>query len=295
MGNSFLNGVGVALVTPFDEKNNIDFQSLKQLIIHVTKGKASYLVVHGTTGESATTSIQEKNKILNYVIENNKDNLPIVLGLGGNNTIDLTEKVKKFDLQKVDAILSICPYYNKPTQKGIYNHYKIISEKFGKPIIIYNVPSRTGVNINAETTLKLSELPNIIGIKESSGNLSQCMMISKYKPKDFKLIAGNDIDLLPILAIGGSGIISVLANAFPLHFHEIIKNFNQKNLEKAKKYAFDLLNIDSLIYTEGNPVGVKQLLELMWISKSFVRLPLFKASKHLKEKIDSELKAFSKK
>ncbi len=289
----YLEGVGAALVTPFDDKDNIDYESLKKLIKHVSKGKVSYLVIHGTTGEAATTSLEEKKIIVKKVIEANERKLPIILGIGGNNTKEVIKQFNNFNLDEIEAILSICPYYNKPSQEGIYQHYYKLSEESPKPIIIYNVPSRTGVNINADTTLRLSQLPNIIGIKESSGDLSQCMKIIKYKTKDFKLISGNDMDTIPIMSIGGCGVISVLANALPLHMSKVVKYCNENNYEKARKYAFDLLEIDYLMYEEGNPIGIKQLLELMWLSKAYVRKPLYQASFSLKNKINEALSSIS--
>lgn len=286
MDNSIFEGVGVALVTPFDKDDNIDYESLKKLVKHVISGKVSYLVVHGTTGEAATTTFEEKKQILEKVIKLNSNNLPIVVGIGGNDTKNIIKQIKNYNLEKIDAILSISPYYNKPSQEGIYQHYSKLAEASSIPIIIYNVPGRTGTNITAETTLRLSQIPNIIGIKESSGNMIQCMKILKYKPKNFMVISGNDLDTIPIISLGGIGVISVLANALPLHMSKIVKYSLNNDFKKARKYANDLIELDSLMYTESNPVGIKQLLELMWICKPFVRLPLNKSSEILKEQIN---------
>jgi 4-hydroxy-tetrahydrodipicolinate synthase len=279
-----LHGTGVALVTPMNEQGEIDFKSLKKLLAHTAKG-VDYYVVMGTTGESATLSKEEKRKVLNFVIENNPKKLPIVYGIGGNNTNSVLEEIKSTNLSGVDALLSVSPYYNKPSQEGIFQHFKAVAEVSPLPLILYNVPGRTASNLTAETTLRLANLKNIIGVKEASGNLEQCMKIARDKPKDFLLISGDDMLTLPIYAIGGVGVISVLANALPMVFLKIKENIISRNPAKAQTEQFRILDINGPMYEEGNPVGVKYLLSLMGICQPFVRLPLVKASALLQKKI----------
>ncbi|MEQ1586777.1 MAG: 4-hydroxy-tetrahydrodipicolinate synthase [Cyclobacteriaceae bacterium] len=279
-----LHGTGVALVTPMNEQREIDFKSLKKLLVHTAKG-VDYFVVMGTTGESATLSKEEKKKVLSFVIENNPKKLPIVYGIGGNNTNSVLEEIKLTNLDGVDALLSVSPYYNKPSQEGIYQHFNAVAEASPLPVILYNVPGRTASNLTAETTLRLANLKNIIGVKEASGNLEQCMKIARDKSKDFLLISGDDMLTLPIYAIGGVGVISVLANALPKVFLKIKEHTVGKNLAKAQAEQFRILDINGPMYEEGNPVGVKYLLSLMGICQPFVRLPLVEASALLQKKI----------
>ncbi len=283
-----LYGTGVALVTPFDEKEQVDFRGLKKLLSHTAKG-VDYFVVMGTTGESATLNKVEKEKVLAFVKENNPKKLPIVYGIGGNNTHEVIETIKGSDFSGVDALLSVSPYYNKPSQEGIYRHFKAIADNSPVPIILYNVPGRTASNLTAETTLRLAKHPNIIGIKEASGNLEQCMKIAKEKHKDFMLISGDDMLTLPLYAIGAVGVISVLANAFPVIFKKMKEYSVGGNFTKAATEQFRLLEINGPMYEEGNPVGVKHVLKLMNICSSEVRLPLVSASANLQKKIEKLL------
>jgi len=280
-----LHGTGVALVTPMNEKGEIDYKALRRLLTYTAKA-VDYFVVMGTTGESATLSKEEKKLVLDFVKNNNSKNLPIVYGIGGNNTQSVLEEIKSTNLSGVDAILSVSPYYNKPSQEGIYQHFKSIAKASPVPVILYNVPGRTASNITAETTLRLAKLKNIIGIKEASGNLEQCMVIAKKKPAEFLLISGDDLLTLPIYSIGGVGVISVLANALPKVFLKIKENALAGNLPKAQIEQFKLLEINSPMYEEGNPVGVKHLLSLLGICQSHVRLPLAEASRGLKDRIN---------
>jgi 4-hydroxy-tetrahydrodipicolinate synthase len=279
-----LYGTGVALVTPFLEDGSIDFKSLKKLLNHTSKG-VDYYVVMGTTGESATLSKPEKKKVLEFVISNNPKKLPIVFGIGGNNTHEVIQSIRETDFDGIDAILSVSPYYNKPSQEGIYQHFKLIADASPVPVILYNVPGRTASNITAETTLRLTTHQNILGIKEASGNLEQCMNIAKYKPKEFLLISGDDMLTVPMYAIGGVGVISVLANALPLPFKKMKEFSFAGNFKKASTEQFKLLEINGPMYEEGNPVGVKFLLSLKNICLPQVRLPLVIASSKLKQKI----------
>ena len=280
-----LHGTGVALVTPMNEKGEIDYKALRRLLTYTAKA-VDYFVVMGTTGESATLSKEEKKLVLDFVKNNNSKNLPIVYGIGGNNTQSVLEEIKSTNLSGVDAILSVSPYYNKPSQEGIYQHFKSIAKASPVPVILYNVPGRTASNITAETTLRLAKLKNIIGVKEASGNLEQCMVIAKKKPAEFLLISGDDLLTLPIYSIGGVGVISVLANALPKVFLKIKENALAGNLPKAQIEQFKLLEINSPMYEEGNPVGVKHLLSLLGICQSHVRLPLAEASRGLKDRIN---------
>ncbi len=280
-----LVGTGVALVTPLDENGSIDFKSLKKLLSHTAKG-VDYYVVMGTTGESATLTKEEKESVLKFVIANNRQGLPIVYGIGGNNTQKVIDEIRNTDLAHVDAILSVSPYYNKPPQEGIYQHFMAIANASPLPIIIYNVPGRTATNLTADTTLRLAKHENIIGIKEASGNLEQCMMIAKLKPKNFMLISGDDMLTLPIYSIGGAGVISVLANAYPTIFKKIKEFSLSGNYKRAQAEQFKLLEINPIMYEEGNPVGLKHLLKLMRIGNGVVRLPLVSASAGLQKKIE---------
>jgi 4-hydroxy-tetrahydrodipicolinate synthase len=281
-------GTGVALVTPFDEKGSIDFKSLKKLLTHTAKG-IDYFVVMGTTGESVTLNKEEKKSVLKFVIQNNPKKLPIVYGIGGNNTQAVLEEIKATDLKGVQALLSVSPYYNKPSQEGIYQHFTTVTKASKVPLILYNVPGRTASNLTVETTLRLAKNKKIIGIKEASGNLEQCMHIAKNKPKDFLLISGDDMLTLPIYSIGGVGVISVLANAYPLIFKKIKEYAFAGKYEKAQTELFKLLEINTPMYEEGNPVGLKYLLKLMSIGNGKVRLPLVEASVSLQKKIEAQV------
>lgn len=279
-----LEGTGVALVTPFNKKKEIDFQGLENLLIHTAKG-VDYYVVMGTTGESATLSHDEKLAVLDFVKKHNPKKLPIVYGIGGNNTQQVVESIKEAPLKGVDAILSVSPYYNKPSQEGIYQHFKAIATASPVPIVLYNVPGRTASNITAATTLRLSALPKIVAVKEASGNLEQCMNIARDKPKDFSLISGDDLLTSSFYAMGGAGVISVLANAFPQIFKSIRNHSAKGDFRKSALEQFRLLDINGPMYEEGNPVGVKLILRELGVCEEYTRLPLTTASKSLQKKI----------
>lgn len=285
-----LIGTGVALVTPFTESGEVDYKGLRKLLAHTAKG-VDYYVVMGTTGESVTINKEDKKKILAFVKENNKKNLPIVYGVGGSNTQEVLDTIKQTDLTGVDAILSVSPYYNKPSQEGIYQHFKSIASKCPVPIILYNVPGRTGSNMSAATTLRLASHKNIIGIKEASGNVEQCMKIAAEKPDDFMLISGDDMLTVALYSLGAVGVISVLANAFPVIFRKMKENAFAGNYAKARTELFQLLDINGPMYEEGNPVGVKYVLSQLNVCDEYVRLPLVSASDSLKKKILQNLKS----
>ncbi|MBS1490125.1 MAG: 4-hydroxy-tetrahydrodipicolinate synthase [Bacteroidetes bacterium] len=278
-------GTGVALVTPFYEDGKIDFPSLKKLITHTAKG-VDYYVVMGTTGESATLSKEEKKETLQFIIKHNRKKLPVVYGIGGNNTAAVLDEIKTTNLKGVDALLSVSPYYNKPSQEGIFLHFQKIANVSPVPVILYNVPGRTSSNLTASTTLRLARHKNIIGIKEASGNLEQCMKIAKEKPKDFLLISGDDLLTVAIYSVGGQGVISVLANAYPVIFKKMIGYASSGNFTRAASEAYKLLDINGSMYEEGSPTGVKYLLSLMGICQSVVRLPMANPSLELKKKIE---------
>lgn len=275
-------GTGVALVTPFLENQEIDFDSLEQLIDHVIQGGVDYLVALGTTGESATLTKLEKAKVLKACVQYNNGRVPLMVGIGGNATQKLVEEIEETDFEGVSGILSVSPYYNKPTQEGIIAHYRALAEVSPLPLVLYNIPGRTMSNLTAETTLTLSQHPTIIGIKEASGNLEQCLQIALAKPKDFLLLSGDDLLTKPIQSIGGTGVISVLANALPATFKQILEGDTASSLAATHS----LVELNSLMYQEGNPVGIKNLLfHLGILQTDQVRLPLLRASQGLSEKI----------
>lgn len=281
-----LYGTGVALVTPFDENLNVDYKALKKLLKHTAKG-VDYYVVMGTTGESVTLSSDEKKEVLEFVKANNESRLPIVYGIGGNNTNEVCKQLEAANLKGVDAVLSVSPYYNKPSQEGIYQHFLKVADTSPVPILLYNVPGRTSSNLSADTTLRLAAHKNIIGVKEASGNIEQCMKIVKLAPKDFLLISGDDMLTVPLYALGGKGVISVLANAYPTIFKKM-KDFSfEGNFPKANQEQFKLLDINGPMYEESNPVGLKALLAELGICSNAVRLPLVAASSSLTKRIQT--------
>ncbi len=284
INQNMLKGTGVALVTPFTQNLEIDYVAYKKLLQHVCK-HVNYFVVHGTTGESSTTTLAEKNAILKFIVKHNIKNLPIVCGVGGNNTAVVIQNIKGLCLDYVSALLVVTPYYNKPTQEGIYQHYKKIAACTPIPIILYNVPSRTGVNIHVNTIVRLSALEQIIGIKEASGDLLQCIEIAHKIDKDFLLISGDDMLTLPMIAIGAVGTIAVLANALPICFNSMVQYALQGNFSCSKQYTYYLYMLHKLMYKEGNPVGIKQLLHMLNICNTEVRLPLVKGSSTLYKNI----------
>lgn len=282
-----LFGTGVALVTPFLKNGRVDYTSLKKLLEHTAKG-VDYYVVMGTTGESATMAKHEKREVLDFVRKNNPKKLPIVFGLGGNNTTEVVAQINEMRWTGITALLSVSPYYIKPSQEGIVQHFLAVAEASPVPVILYNVPGRTTSNLTADTTLRLANHPNIIGVKEASGNLEQCMRIAQKAPKDFMLISGDDLLTVPIMAVGGVGVISVLANAFPTIFLSITQAAFKRNFKMASRETFKLLDINGSMYEEGNPSGVKYLLELMKICKRYTRLPAVPPSDYLQQKIKGE-------
>ncbi len=273
-------GTGVALVTPFHKQGTIDFGSLEKLIEHTVSNGVDYLVVLGTTGETATLSKDEKNALVEYVKEQVSKRVPVVLGVGGNNTQEIVNDLQKLDIDGIDAILSVAPYYNKPSQRGLYLHYKHIATASPLPVIVYNVPGRTSVNMKAETTLELAaEFENIIGVKEASGNMSQIMEIIRKKPKDFLVISGDDGITMPLIAAGAHGVISVVANAYPKAFSSMVKAALKGKLDEARRLHYALLPMIEALFADGSPGGVKAALDYMKIVPNNLRLPVVKVNK----------------
>jgi 4-hydroxy-tetrahydrodipicolinate synthase len=281
-----LYGTGVALITPFHKDGSIDFKSYSNLIEHVIKGKCEYIVPLGTTGENSTLSREECKAVLSCAVETVNGRVPVVLGLGGNNTREIIRAFEDFDFDGVDAILSVSPYYSKPAQRGIIQHYKALSVESPVPIILYNVPARTGSNLTAETTLTLAhECKNIIGIKEASGNVEQAMFIIHDKPENFLVISGDDGIALPLISAGAAGVISVIANAYPQNFSEMIRQSLKYNFAKAKSLHYDLMPLLPLLFAEGNPAGIKFALKQLGICEEHMRLPQVPVSKTIANKI----------
>lgn len=282
-------GTGVALVTPFNEDKSIDFNGLKKLVqLQLDKG-IDFLVVQGTTGESPVLSSDEKKQVLSTVVEVNNGKLPIVYGVGGNNTVEVAKAFTQIPAG-VDGILSVSPYYNKPIQEGIYQHYKTIAENTDLPIIVYNVPGRTGSNVSPETTLRLAEIKNIVATKEACGNIEQIMEIIRNKPADFDVLSGDDALTLPLLSVGAVGVISVVGLAFPEKFTAMVNAAMKGDFETARKNHYDLLHVTKLFFSEGNPGGVKVALSERSILENILRLPLVPVSDKLKQEIITETK-----
>jgi len=281
-------GTGVALVTPFNENGKVDYNGLQKLVEFQINNGTNYLVVQGTTGESVTLTNDEKIAVLDYIIEINAGKLPILFGVGGNSTSDVCDKIKFFSGHKIDGFLSVSPYYNKPSQQGIYEHFKSISNSTSLPIIIYNVPGRTSSNITADTTVQLAkDFKNIVGIKEASGNLEQIMTIILKKPDNFLVISGDDALTLGHILVGGDGVISVIANAFPKRFSTMVNAALNKNLDLAKEKHYELLEIIHYLFVDGNPAGIKYLLKLINICSDYVRLPLVGVTEETSKKLYS--------
>lgn len=288
---SNFRGTGVAIVTPFHKDGNIDFKSFEKLIDYQIGNGANFLVFMGTTGESVTLNYDEQQAIIRLAVELVNGRTPIVVGIGGNNTQAVVNTILSSDLEGVDAVMSVSPYYNKPQQKGIYQHFKTIAAASPLPVIIYNVPSRTGSNIKAETTLELAhDVPNIFAIKEASQDMVQCARIIRDKPEDFLVISGDDVTAVPFLALGGDGVISVIANALTSDFSKMVQYCLDGQFDKARVLSFKLLEITEAIYSEGSPTGIKALLSAMGLCQNEVRLPLVKASKQLQTQLVQMLK-----
>lgn len=286
---SILKGVGVALVTPFNEDLSVDFDSLTKLVEYNIENGTNYLVVLGTTAEAATLSDEEKKQVVDHIIKVNNKRLPLVLGIGGNNTLEVKKQIEEADLSAFEAVLSVSPYYNKPNQEGLYQHYKALAST-GKNIIIYNVPSRTGQNIEADTTLRLAkEFPNLFLIKEAAPNILQYFDILRKKPEGFSLVSGDDEYTLPVTLAGGNGVISVIGQAYPKEFSTMVQLAFEGKVKEAYEIHNKLVEITRLIFAEGNPCGIKVVLAEKGIIKNYLRLPLVPASEGLYAKIKAEM------
>lgn len=281
-----LIGTGVALVTPFKADFSIDTEALCRIVNFSVDGGIEYLVILGTTAENATLSQEEKELVIKTVVDCNKGRLPLVLGVGGNDTRRIVEELQTRDLSDFIAILSVSPFYNKPTQEGIYQHFKAISEASPIPVIIYNVPGRTSSNMLPKTVLRLAnDFENIVAIKEAAGDMVQAMQIIKNKPKDFLVISGDDMIALPMVLAGGAGVISVIGQGFPKEFSEMIRLGLNRKVDDAFKIQYLLSDCVDMIFEQGNPAGIKQVFEALGIADSFVRLPLVQVDESLSQRI----------
>lgn len=279
-------GTGVALVTPFHSGGTIDFEAINGVINHVIDGGVDFIVTLGTTGESATLSNDEKTKLIEYVVKSVNQRVPVVVGIGGNNTLHVLDTIKNTDFSGISGILSVAPYYNKPSQKGLYEHFSAIAKASPVPVIIYNVPSRTASNINADTVTWLgSNHRNIVAVKEASGNFHQIMQIINNKPDHFSVLSGDDSITLPMIYLGGTGVISVVANSHPRQFSTMVRAANKRECKKANELHYMLLDYISTLFEEGSPAGIKAALEIMGLCEKTVRLPLVPASDSLAQKL----------
>ena len=285
-------GTGVAVITPFKNDTSIDFTALGNIVEHVIKGGIDYIVGLGTTGETATLTKIEKQAIISFLVEKIDKRIPLVIGIGGNNTQELVNFTREADLTGVDAILSVAPYYNKPSQRGLFMHFKTIANSTKLPVILYNVPGRTSSNISPETCIDLAkECDNIIAIKEASGNMKQIMEIIMNKPKDFLVISGDDSLAVPIISVGGEGLISVLANAYPAETCQIVSQALDNNYKTAREVSFKMMEMTDLLFVEGNPSGIKAALASMNLCENNLRLPLVPVSTQTMDKIEKARKS----
>jgi 4-hydroxy-tetrahydrodipicolinate synthase len=288
-----LIGTGVALVTPFKSDFSVDVEALRDIVNFSIENGIEYLVVMGTTAENATLSPEEKELVINTVVEVNNGRLPLVLGVGGNNTLQVVNELKTRNFKAFDAILSVSPYYNKPTQEGIYQHFKAIAEASPIPVILYNVPGRTSSNMLPSTVLRLAnEFSNIVGIKEAAGDLVQAMKIIQHKPKDFLVISGDDMIALPMVLAGGAGVISVIGQGFPKEFSEMIRLGLNKKVDAAFEIQYKIADSIDMIFEQGNPAGIKEIFKTLKISENVVRLPLVPVDEALSERIQHFVKNF---
>ncbi|MBL7139073.1 MAG: 4-hydroxy-tetrahydrodipicolinate synthase [Bacteroidales bacterium] len=286
--NVRFRGTGVAIVTPFKASDAIDFDAYERMINHVIGGGVDYIVALGTTGEAPTLSTQEKTAFVEFTVEKIGGRVPLVVGIGGNNTSEVVHAIHSMPLKGVDGILSVSPYYNKPQQEGIYRHFKAIAEASSLPVILYTVPGRTGGNIASVTTIRLAcDFPNIIGIKEASGNLDQIYQVLKQRPENFLVISGDDGLTLPMLAAGADGVISVIANAYPKEVYSMVRHGLKGDFTKARKIHFQLIDMIHALFADGSPGGIKALLELKGLCQNIVRLPLVPVNQTTRDMIRS--------
>lgn len=290
MAEAKIDGLGVALVTPFREDLSIDYKSLGTIIEHIISGGCDYIVVLGTTAETPTLSLREKEEVARFICDITAGRVPLVIGIGGNNTKGVIDDIKSRNLTGYSAILSVTPYYNKPTQEGLFQHFKAIAEASPLPILLYNVPGRTGVNLTAKTTLRLARFSDkFCGIKEASGKLDQCEEIIKDAPAHFKVISGDDALVSKMMRIGGKGVISVIANAYPALMKEMVEDCQNSRRENADTCQEKLLPLIRDIFEDGNPAGVKAILAKMGMIRNVLRLPLVSVSKEVEKKLEKEM------
>lgn len=291
--NEIFKGTGVAIVTPFHKHGTIDFGSFGNLIEHLISNKVDYIVVMGTTGESVTLSKDERNALIQFSIDTINKRVPLVIGIGGNNTQAIIDTIKNTDFNNIDGILSVTPYYNKPQQRGLYLHYKSVASASPVPVILYNVPGRTSVNMSAETTLKLAyEFSNIVAIKEASGNFAQCMEIIRNKPPQFLVLSGDDNLTLPLLALGADGVISVVANAFPAEFSQMVRAGLDGDFTRARFIHYQLVPIMEALFADGNPAGIKAALSILGFIQNNLRLPVVKVNPNVFKQIETVILEF---
>ena len=281
-------GTGIALITPFNEDKSVDYKALEGIVNHVIDGGADFLVALGTTSEAPTLTPEEKKQVVNTILETNKGRLPVLLGMGGNNTSAVIEAIQSQDFTGIDGILSVVPYYNKPNQRGMIAHFEAIADASPVPVVVYNVPGRVGVNLQAATCVELAKHPNIIAVKEASGNLMQIMEILRDKPDNFDVLSGDDGITQPLMALGATGVISVAANAYTQPFSRMIKAMKEGRTDEALKLHYAMLRMNQLIFADGNPAGIKCLMSHMGLCKNVLRLPLVPVNEKVEEEIRVE-------
>jgi 4-hydroxy-tetrahydrodipicolinate synthase len=286
--SSKFTGTGVAIVTPFKADSSLDLPALEKIVDHIIKGGCNYIVALGTTGESVTLSKDEKKEVMKCIRKANNQRVPLMLGIGGNNTKEILDQIAHTDFEGFDAVLSVSPYYNKPNQEGICRHYEAIADASPLPVLLYNVPGRTGMNMTAETTLRLAKHPKIFGVKEASGNFDQCMEILRNKPSDFMVISGDDAYTLPFIAMGMQGVISVVANAYPGMYSQMTRECIDFNFTEAQHLHYKLLNTIKLMFSDGSPGGVKAYLHQMGLCENIVRMPLAPVSQAVMDNIKQD-------
>lgn len=288
MKNNPFVGTGVALITPFNEDFSVDYKSLENIVEFTLSNGADFLVALGTTSEAPTLTVEEKDNVLKTIIKSANGRCPIMLGMGGNNTMSLLNSIKNQDFNGVDGILSVVPYYNKPNQRGMKAHFEMVADNSPVPVVLYNVPGRVGVNLQASTCVELAEHPNIIAVKEASGNLQQIMEILRDKPSDFDVLSGDDGITQPMMALGAKGVISVAANGYPELFCKMVKSMITHDNETALSLHYKILKMNNLIFADGNPAGIKCLMAYRNLCKNVLRLPLVPANEAVKKNIENE-------
>ena len=294
MKNNIFKGTGIALITPFKTDYSIDVEALTKIVIHVINNGADFLVVLGTTSEAPTLTLEEKNLIINTILKTNNGRLPIMLGIGGNNTQAVIEAIKAQNFNGIQGILSVVPYYNKPNQRGMKAHFEAIADACPVPVVVYNVPGRVGVNLQAATCVDLAKHPNIIAVKEASGNLQQIMEILRDKPTDFDVLSGDDGITQPLMTLGAQGVISVAANAYTKPFSRMMKAMKEGRTEEALRLHYAMLRMNQLIFADGNPAGIKCLMNQMGLCENVLRLPLVTVNEKVENEIIEEWKDVEK-